>query len=415
MSDFDSYNFNNLVRDVSPIFDTLAAERPSLLTLIVAASGGFGGRLIDENGNALPAPVFTSSSVNGSVTNTTYEWIDDQLTPTKTTLTANSNIGVTTLGLASTAGLRVGSILRFTSPLKSPRSVQVQVTAVVSPTSVTVIRPFGGSTDVNLLANDIAYLVSSPLLQGSTTGTGLVHQGVMNSNYTQIFDAVAQLTKTAAASASYDGYTLMANQMNVAIINMLREMNAAAIFGVKTAGSGTTAATAGGLLYYLNSIGGNIFSVGGAISQTIMNDAFESVYTKGGMSNNYVWVGAPNQMRKVTGLNTLGTNPVTFKEDFPNQRLGNTVTTFISDLPVIDTSGKQGGMEARMFIEHSIPADTLLLLDLNYLRMPVMRSPFTSNAAQNGDDVFKIRTLTELTFQVRNSKAAHAVITGLTI
>ena len=385
-----SFDFSNNIRDVSTLFDTLIAEQPSLVGLLGAMSGSVIG------------------AGDRPVTNTKYEWIDDQLSPVATTITGFDTDGDGTgINVASTVGIEAGATLRFETSTGASRTVIVEVASVDSATDLTVTRPYGGSVEETLVVGDAVKLISKPLLQNTTAGNGLLHEAVLPFNQTEIIDEIAEVSRTANQTSSYDSYTQLSGQMKAAMVRLLYKIENAIIHGRRVAPATGVPGSMAGILQLID---GNIESTGGAISQTLINNVLEEIASDGGFSNNYLLFGHPTQTRKISALNTGGTNPVVFKQDEVGQRLGNFVSSYVGDLPLMD-----GAMSARVFSNWSMLQDQVIILDLNKVRIKTMQGVVAMNAAENGQDGLKERILTEITLEVKNGGEAHGKLTGLSI
>lgn len=387
-----SFDFSNNIRDVSTLFDTLIAEQPSLLSILLSNDINQG-----SIGNTL--------GIGGAkVSNPKYEWFNDQLTPVQTTIASFVSDGDGTgIVVVDASGFRVGSIIRFDLASGVSRPEQVLVTAIVTNT-LTVTRDYNGVGATTLVVGDLVHLNSTPLAENTDAGDGLLHEATPTFNATQIFDEVAEVSGTADVTASYDNYTHMPNQMKVAMMRILYNLEGALYYGtLKT----RTASILGSMAGIRELITGNIISTGGAISQDHINDAFEGIASEGATSNRYLIIGHPTQTRKISALNTGGTNPVVFKSDEVGQRLGNNVTSFTSDIA--------NGASGLIFPTFRYVQDEVTILDLNRIKLKTMRGMTSRNAANNGQDGLKERILTEITLELKNGAQAHAKITGLSI
>ena len=181
----NSYDFSNLIRDVSTDFDTLIANSPSFLKLV----GSLGQSMNPITGD----PV---------VTNTKYEWVNDPHTQFSSDITAFDTDGDGTgITLSSTSGFEAGSIIRFESSLGNSKTELARVISVDSATELTIARDYGGTAGVTLVIGDIVILNSTPRNEDSDVGDAIKHESVIDFNYTEIFDEVANLSETAKASA----------------------------------------------------------------------------------------------------------------------------------------------------------------------------------------------------------------------
>jgi hypothetical protein len=389
----NSTDFNNLIRDVSGDFQTLIENSPSFLKLL----GGLNQTLDVISG----APV---------VTNPKHEWVNDSMSAYKSAIASFDTDGDGTgINIASTVGFIPGSIVRFESALGASKTEQCKIVSVDSSTNLTVSRDYGSTTGVTLTVGDVMILVSTPQLESSDKGDAILHQGTIDYNYTQIFDQLAQLSETSKVTGSYDKATSMARQLMAAMVRMARDIENSVIHGVRVARTNSVGGSMGGLLEYLKAAGGNIDATGGALSQTIINNIFQKITDKGGMSSNYAILVAPNQARRLTALNTSGSNPIVYKGNEVGQTLGNFVTSFIGDLPI------NGGLYAQVFVAQSMVKDQLAVVDLDRVKLAVMRGLQAKNATQPGSDYDAQRLLTELTLEVKNGTAAHGIATGLSL
>lgn len=389
-----SYDFSNLIRDVDVKFDTMIAQRPSFLGLL--------GSLSQSINPVTGTPM---------VLNSKYEWVNDSLGSYSSAIASfDTNGDGTGINLVSTAGIQAGSILRFTSSTGASKTELVRVASVDSATDLTVVRDYGSTTGVTLTAGDIAYLVSTPKNEGSSVGTAIKHEGSIDYNYTQIFDEAANLSKTALASRSYDGATAMAYQLNASMVRMAYNLEDASIFGVKVQRSSSAAGTMAGVLAQISASDGNIQAAGGnAITQTYLNNVIESIIADGGMLNRAVILCSPNQARKLSALNTTGSNPIVYKDN-TDRSLGNYVTSFVGDMTIGGT-----GVGASIFTCQRMAKDQIAILDIDQVNLRVMRGLTTVDATTPGADEYTLRSVTELTLEVKNATKAHGIITGLSL
>lgn len=388
------YDLDNIVRDVAPDFMTLIEQSPSFLKLL----GGLGTSLDIMTG----APLVKAHK---------HEWVNESLSPVKSAIASFDSDGDGTgVNVASTVGFNAGDIVRFESSTGASKTEQARIASVDSATDLTIVRDYAGSTGVTLIVGDVMILVSSPKNESSDAGSGLLIQGTLDYNYTEIFDEIAELSNTSKATYTYDKASSMAHQVMGAMVRLARKIENSVIHGLRLERtSSSVSGTSGGVLQYLKAAGGNINTSGGALGMTHINDTLQSIYDDGGSSDNYVILCSPNQARKISALNTSGTNPVVFKDNTVGQTLGNFVTAFIGDLPV------NGGLYAKVFVAQSMVKDQVAILDMNKIQLAVMRGLTMKDATQNGSDYDKQRLLTELTLQVKNGTKAHGIITGLNL
>lgn len=383
-----SYNYSNDVRSVDDAFDLLRAS------------------------SNLP---FLSLIMRGAdCTNTKWEWGEDQLSPTESAIASFDTDGDGTgVNVASTTGIRAGMILGVRKATGASVTEQVKVTSVDSSTDLTISRDYGSTTGVTLVVGDILFVISEPKAEGTSAGTGRAWQSAMNHNFTEIFDGIAEVSKTAQEVELYGMESAMEKAEIAEMQQILYRLNRSAIYGTKVARSGSENGTMGGVLSFVE--GGNEDTTGGAISETIINNLFESVLSDGGFSNNYALMCSYNQARKISAFNTAGSNPVV-QTGRTDTGAGSMVSRFMGDIPV---ANGQLGSSFNAFIapDPLFPQDKIALVDLDRLTLRYLRNRAmtASPANNNGDDFWATRILGELTLEVKSGQKAHAIATGLTI
>lgn len=362
-------------RDVSGGFAALVAKKPFLISLI---------------GMGAPA------------TNNKVEWQEDQFVPTQTTIasfpTGSTGADATVINVADATGIEVGTVLRFASKLDATRTEQVIVTDVTG-NALTVTRKYGDTTASTFAVDDKVFRSSKPLAEGTDAGAGNGRVPVWKFNYTQIFDAVAQVSRTSNQVSMYD-----INAMDYAVENKMNEIsydiNNAFIYGRKVERDASNKGSLGGILQFLE--GGNIDTTGGAISATILNNMVEAVLQDGASTEGLAIVCNTNQARKISAFdNSL------LSIQRGDMTSGKAIGTFQSDLVA-------GGAHT-IVVDHTFPKDQIALLNLGLIKMRPMKTMTAENAALPGADYLKQRLLTELTLEVKNGTTAHALATGLTV
>ena len=380
----DSYDLNNRVRDVNEAFELILSDPYSLTSLF---------------------PLI------GGVTNTKHEWLEDSLDQTKSDITALTTDGDgKSFVVTSNVGFEVGSIIRFESATGQGYTEQAQVASInVDGVTMVIPRDYASSTGVALQVGDFIILLSTPKLEHSLTGSGTIHQVVATFNYTEIFDEHAELSGTAMSSDTYDNYNKLVKQEAISMLKIKRKIANAIMHGRKVIRTSSVQGTMGGLIQYIVA-GGNTSAVGAAISETVLNNAFEAILQKGGASGSDLAMIVPaNQARRITALNISASNPVITKTDSPSQRLGNFVTTFVSSLPVLN------GLGARIMIDYTMPKDQIILVDTSKVSLRQMRAMTSKDATVNGEDGQRTRLLTEMTLEIKNAAQAHYMLTTLTV
>lgn len=377
----NSYDFSNLIRDLSGQYNALVQSQPGLISLV---------------------------RVGAPATNTKHEWLEDQLTPTSVAITGLTTDGDgTSFDVTSTTGFTAGDILRIESTTGTSKTEVVRVTSITDSNTMVIERDYAGTTGVTLIVGDVFVLISSARNESTeasaTPGAG---EASVAYNYTQIEDAVAKISKTAQAVKQYGVENALNYQVERQMLSLFRRQNKSLINGVRVLRDSGDAGTAGGIVQTLT--GGNATAVSGAISATVLNNAFESIFDDGAFSNNYVIACSENQARKISAFNTAGSNPI-MSVPYGTTQTGGYVQTFVSDL------GAANGFSARVFVDPNMPKDQVAILDMDRIEVNYLRALSDEDATPAGADYWQRRLLMEFTFTIRDSQKAHALLTALTV
>lgn len=385
-----SYEYQNLIRDLANPFQLLVASQPTLLSLIKVGTDCRAQKV---------------------------EWGNEQLSPVASAVASFDTDGDGTgINVASTSGLQAGSIVRFTSAAGNTYTEQARVVSVDSATELTLSRYYAGTTGITLLVGDVMHLVSSPIGEKTVAGTSPSGEGIVDFNYTEIFDAIADLSRTAINVGIYGNESigdLMNREVERKMASVMYRMNNALIHGNKVARSGANEGTMGGILSYINQAGGNIETTGGALSAVIINNMLEKIYEDGGYSNNYAIVANVNQARRISAFNS-GSNPIIQMQPSVNgayPTFGGAITSFAGDLPV------QSGFRAQVVVDSNFPRDQIAMVDLNKIELTALQNSALKDmdATNPGYDGLKRRLLGEYSLRVYNAKEAHAIAVGLSL
>ncbi len=372
----NSYEFQNVQRDFNEAFEALRANSPTFLSQV---------------------------RVGPAATSTKIEWLNENLTPTATSITALATDGDgTTFDVNSTAGFKAGDIVGFRSSTGQARSELAKITSITDSNTLVLERDFGSTAGVTLATGNIIYLVNRPLQEGTDASAYDGSEAGTDYNFTQIEDFTAKVSKTAQLGGQYGVENLLNEQVVRGMLHLLRRVNQTVIDGVRTQRSGSNAGTCGGFRRFLSGT-----SVGGALQASTINNAFESLFDNGVVSNNLVIVAPENQARKISAFNTATSNQVV-QVPYGTTTTGGFVSTFIGDLPT-------GGFQARILVEPNMPKDEVAILDMNRISLRYLRTMQDMDATPTGADYWQRRLLVEFSLEVRDAAKAHALLTGLTV
>ncbi len=394
MSRQETIDFSNetFKRSVIETYDQYLTEQSSAVGVFL------------ENGRNFPV-----------ATNTKYEWLENQLTPSQWTVNDGAGIPLgspKTFTVDSGAnGLIVGSILRFSDPATrlSVGTVQVKVTAVNSDTEFTATL-YGTNPDIVIPDNSVIHLVSKPKKENNKDFIAQNNlQPNQEFNYTQNFEVAVELSDTAINSASYGNTTQMATQMTQGMYLMTQEISEQLFYGQRVQRSSTENGSFGGLQSYIDVTGGNVVDASAAaISPALINDLGEEIKRAGGIYD-AIYTNI-EQARKISAFNTSGNNPIT-QVGRNETSAGSYVMNFVSDIPVA------GGLISRIIVDEKVPVDTVYLINTSKIGLVPYenRGVRVVDGTQNGQDGQTALLRAELTLAVADGKYSHGVLKNLAL
>ncbi len=391
-------NYNSITNDIRAVNELekfVITKAPTLVQLISGIQAQYG------NG--------TFISTNNTARNHKYEWLEDKLTPISSNV--NTVTTQTSIIVADGSVFQVGDIIRFELQTNStPLAGLSQITAI-STNTLTLANDYGSTTTGTIATTHKAVLISRPYNKGSSAPAGKFYQSSTEYNYTQIFRESAELSGSDLATATYDKATTMAYQEQRAILKMLRELENSILFGSRVQRTSSVNGTMNGLIPFITDAASTVYAKNGALDEASLEEVFELIVTNGGgLNSNYAIICNPVQQRKLSAINTQGTNPIVYKET--NDIIGNFAQNYLAPISV----GTQN-LNARIVSVPSFDVDKLAIIDLNNVAIVPMenRALIVEDATNNGDDGIKTTFTSELTLEVRNAGECHGLITGLTL
>ncbi len=382
-----TYDFNHPTVDIQENFIDLIVDEPTLLSR-------FG---------------IIPKTTNGRI----HKWFQRQLSPASTTITGFDTDGDGTgVNVASTTGMTALDTLYFESSTGEYRSENVRITTVDSSTDLTIVRDINSSPGATLVIGDIVHL-SKTTAEDASVSTQDIDQQTEKTNYTKTYDRGFALT-TLGNITPVEGRVNGAEAAKIidALVQLQREIfweeTKDFIWLYKDQASNTTTdkGALGGFKQFQAS--GNINSTGGAVSLDHFNDANELIFNDGAGANaSRIAVMNVNQARRISAFPTSGTNPLTTRPE-RDTSTGQWITQIIGDIP---------GNINEIVIEPNMPKDEIWLINPSLIKM-VINLPMQDTDATNNSQRplrFVRRLTTDITWEIRDAKLAHATITGLTV
>lgn len=371
-----SYDFQNQKRDLTDLVGLVLQNVPTLINVV-----GF----------------------SGTATNTKHEWLEDILSGKGGTLAEALDNSETGVDVATGQGVRfkAGMVITFVG-----YSEVMLVTGVTTDT-LTVTRGYGSTTPEAIATATSILVIGKPEPESSLPGQDDVADPTGEYNYTQIFRATAKVSGTAQAIPMYGVASELNRQVQRHLTHLLQDVNRSLIYGRRVQRTSSANGSMGGILQFL--AGGNVVTptpvspaTTVAVTDTIINDALETALKAGGTPT--VILCNSNQARRISAFNN---SKLVIQNG--TTTTGNSVNTFVSDLPI--------GQLSTIVIDVDFPPNQIALLDTTKIRvMPLVGRGFTDvDATAPGADYVARTIYGEYTAEIRNGKQAHALITGLTI
>lgn len=330
-------------------------------------------------------PVLNAIGFGQAVNATTLEWWDDVLPVLSTTLGASYTSGANSITVASTKGLRVGTIVQIDDTV-------YRVSAVSSDTVATVVLV--SSADANHSNGVTVTILGHGAKQGEDYTDADYTQKVKRSNVTQIYTDYLKYTGTQLAVQQYVTEDVFLSEVKRKLERMMVWLERTIINGVKVAASdNTTPNLMGGIRYF---IGAN----GQTTSTTWSEDNFKALLKKivdaNGSINN-AWM-HPTTVDKFLALNA---SKVIVQEK--ESAIGRVAKAYVSNYG-----------EVNINVSNHIPASEILIFDPAKLKVRPLngRAAFYEELAKTGDSR-KGQIIGEYTLEFANSDVAgRFTITG---
>jgi hypothetical protein len=314
------------------------------------------------------------------------EWLEEDLTPQEVTVNATSALGSSTIVLVADDGskVRVDDVL-----MKKDGTVQALVTAIATDT-LTVTRPFAGSTDEALAANDILHIIGQYRVEGSDPLAGRFVDRTTAYNMTQIDQEKVEVTRTEKKRAQYGVSDPYDHEVQKKFKELAIRYERRLINGRRVESGDLKQRAMGGFFYYVTT---NSRSNTKANIETALNDILQDCYTQGGAPT---WlVVSPAIARVISALNA---SRITYPDSGAGSKRGQVVERFLSDFG-----------EVGITIDRHLPKTKALVVQPDYFKVSNFDDYFHELLAKTGD-AEKGEIVAEKSCKVKNQKA-HGVLT----
>lgn len=376
---------NRRVIDMNPVVAMLDPDQSQFTTMLMKLSS---------------RPAFSSK----------VEWLEDQLLPRVTTLSASATSAAGTISVASNTGsyFKVNDIARIVSTGEA-----VSVSAAPASDVVGVARGLGSTTAASAASGGDIVILGNASLQGGSLPVRKQTKKTNAYNYTQIVRSSYGFTNTLAASKLYGGSEPNVERRKKAIEHK-RQIESILFFGPRslvTTGANPQG-TCGGAIEYIST---NSKNPAGQVTKATFDGYLDSLFAHGETASKVAFA-APLVARILstyasTGLGSAwGTDAVTGA----SAKFGVHVNGFVSgaygyDLPIIvkrewsDMAASTSGYGSYLFA-----------IDMSYVTLrPLRDTQLLTNRQANDADTVDEEYLSEFSLEFQQ-EAAHLLVKGAT-
>lgn len=338
------------------------------------------------------------NSYDREITNTKFEWQVDYLLPTQDALNG---------AVSSTTAVEIVVDHAEYFVLHDVVMVDTELMRVVaidaSNDIITVERGFAGSTPATHSSAAVVYRLGPARPEGSSPGWARQTAAVQPYNYTQIFDAVAEVTGTEEALKNYAPDDLLAMRVDREMQNLYVVMEQALLYNLRYQPSANTGRVTGGLAQFIHDT--NDLS-SAALTYYDIEDALEDVANRAGKPNvpDSLWANGW-VVRKISGFGTPS-----IRTERTETIFGNVINTLITNFGAV-----------RVMYDRLIATDRAYLLDMDR----IMCGPLTGRGfkgyqygiADTQEDARKERIIGEYGIVVKGedgtNDGVHVILDGI--
>jgi hypothetical protein len=333
------------------------------------------------------------NSYDTAIENTYFEWQRDSLIPNVDPLAEEVLIGDGVITVTNGEYFLVGDVVMVESELMR--------VSVVTGDVLTVEREFAGSTKAAHATALPVYRLGKALAEGSAPGVAQQTLTVQLGNYTQIWDATAEISGTEEAIKNYAPDDLMSYRIDKRMAELYMMMERSFLHGRAFEPQTNTGRTSGGLHYWITDV---VDLNDAAIEFGDIDGTMQDIAERVGQENapDTIWVNG--FVRRV--LSSWGTSPI---------RTGRTEDVYGNIVNVLDTNF--GTIQIKL--DNLIPPANAYLLNMSKLAIGPLkgRGFHTIDATTPGVDAKKERIIGEYGFVVKGedrvNDGCQAIITEI--
>ena len=337
-------------------------------------------------------------SYDQEIYNTRFEWQVDYLVPTSDTLDVAITTAIQTVwDVTHPAYFNLHDVVMADTELVRVISINV------AGGTITVERAFAGSTPATHLQTITVYRLGPARPEGSSPGWAQQTETVQPYNYTQIWDATAEITGTEEAMKNYAPEELLDYRIDKRMRELYVMMEMALFHGLRFQPATNTGRSTGGLNQFITD---NDALGGAALVFADIEDALSNIAGRAGMTNvpTALWCNSW-VVRKITSFG-VGSIRTARTETI----VGNTIDSILTNFGTVNVN-----------YDRLVTPGELYLLAMDRIMVGPMRgrafASYRLSIADTLDDQTQERILGEYGFIVKGedgtNDGVHCRITGI--
>jgi hypothetical protein len=337
--------------------------------------------------NQHQTPLLNLLGFSEAVTQTTHQWYEDEMVNDETKVNGAKLVSDTSIVVVDGSIFRVNDVIKIGDEL-------LKVTGVATNT-LTVVRGYASTVAAAVADQAKVEFQFSEGVEGADARAARYKARAQKTNKTQIFDDTVQLSGTSQAVTQYGVSDLYEYEKQKKQLELALQLEKALINGV---------AYENGQVRQMNGVRSYIQSnvtdaAAAAVSGTLLNDSFQSIYEKGGFASggNYKILVPAKQKRAISAFD----NNKLYITQSENTR-GQVVDHFVSDFGQFEIS-----------LNNNLAANELLIVDTNRMAIrPLVGREFFHKYMGDQGDYVTGTLVGEYTLEFKQEKA-HARIKNL--
>lgn len=331
-------------------------------------------------------------------------WPEDKLNPNTATVTEGAELAdddvTLTVGTDEGVRFKIGTIFKFNERNKTELC---RVTAI-SGDDLTIVRGYGSTSgETHADGTTIMIVAHTKQEDWKPTQEDWTQERTGPYNFLTLFGLGIAITRRRQAVSHAGVPSEFAHQAAYRLKEIMRQLNGSIINSIRSASEGGAAdySSMGGLIEFTSQATGNTNSTAEAATPSVLNAMIKQIWDDGGMvaGGRLAILTGGIQKQKISAFDNAYR-----RMDFDSKIAGYVVEKFISDL----------GFECDVIVDPSMPDDTLIIGDLNRLKV----GPLTGEGVAL-EDIAKTGRLIEAmisgeyTCEIRNALEAWAIHTNL--